>query len=91
MPVVIHTGDTANPTALLKYSHPLTVDAVAVNFPRVQFVMAHYGNPFIVEATEVAKKNPNAVSYTHLDVYKRQAPLRLRSTISSNCAFFLMP
>ena len=59
VPVVIHTGDTANPTALLKYSHPLTVDAVAVNFPRVQFVMAHYGNPFIVEATEVAKKNPN--------------------------------
>lgn len=59
LPVVIHTGDTANAAGLLKYSHPLTIDEVAVNFPRVRFVMAHYGNPWIVDATEVAKKNPN--------------------------------
>lgn len=59
VPVVIHTGDTANAQGKLKYSHPLTVDEVAVNFPRVNFVMAHYGNPWIVDATEVAKKNPN--------------------------------
>lgn len=59
VPVVIHTGDTANPQGRLRYSHPLTVDEVAVNFPRVQFVMAHYGNPWIIDATEVAKKNPN--------------------------------
>lgn len=59
LPVVIHTGDTANSAGLLKYSHPLTVDEVAVNFPRVRFVMAHYGNPWIIDATEVAKKNPN--------------------------------
>lgn len=59
VPVVIHTGDTANAQGKLKYSHPLTVDAVAVDFPRVKFVMAHYGNPWLVDATEVAKKNPN--------------------------------
>ena len=59
VPVVIHTGDTATSTALVKYSHPLTVDEVAVAFPKVNFVMAHYGNPWIVDATEVAKKNPN--------------------------------
>lgn len=59
VPVVIHTGDTANAKALIKYAHPLTVDEVAVNFPRVRFVMAHYGNPWIVDATEVAKKNEN--------------------------------
>ncbi|MDF2564278.1 MAG: amidohydrolase [Massilibacillus sp.] len=59
IPVVIHTGDTANSAGLLKFSHPLTVDEVAVNFPRVRFVMAHYGNPWIIDATEVAKKNPN--------------------------------
>lgn len=61
VPVVIHTGDTANSQGRLRYSHPLTVDEVAVNFPRVQFVMAHYGNPWIVDATEVAKKNPNVL------------------------------
>ncbi|MDL2225223.1 amidohydrolase family protein [Eubacteriales bacterium OttesenSCG-928-M02] len=59
VPVVIHTGDTANPMGMLKYSHPLTVDEAAVLNPDVQFVMAHFGNPFFPEAAEVAKKNPN--------------------------------
>lgn len=59
VPVAIHTGDTATANALVKYSHPLTVDEVAVNFPRVRFVMAHYGNPWVIDATEVAAKNPN--------------------------------
>lgn len=59
VPVVIHTGDNANSHGKLKYSHPLTVDDVASDFPGTRFVMAHYGNPWIVDATEVAVKNPN--------------------------------
>lgn len=59
LPVVIHTGDTAMPSGVLKYSHPLTVDEAAVDYPSTRFVMAHYGNPWIVDATAVAAKNPN--------------------------------
>ena len=59
VPVVIHTGELAGNHGLLKYSHPLTVDEVACRFPRVRFVMAHYGNPWIVDATAVAAKDPN--------------------------------
>ncbi len=59
VPVVIHTGDTARPSGLLKYSHPLTVDEAAVNFPDLTFVLAHCGNPWIVDAVEVASKNEN--------------------------------
>jgi hypothetical protein len=59
VPVVFHTGDTANPRGIVKYSHPLNIDEVAVCHPNTQFVMAHYGNPWIVDATEVSKKNPN--------------------------------
>lgn len=59
VPVVIHTGDTARPGALLKYSHPLTVDEAAVTFPDVTFVMAHCGCPWFADAAEVAAKNPN--------------------------------
>lgn len=59
MPVVIHTGDTSQSSARVKFAHPLTVDEVAVKFPKNRFVMAHYGNPWIVDATEVVKKNPN--------------------------------
>lgn len=59
LPVVVHTGDTARSNGLLKYSHPLTVDDVAVKFPQTKFVLAHVGNPWIVDAVAVAKNNPN--------------------------------
>ena len=57
--VVFHTGDTASTTAKLKYADPLTIDEVAVDHPKVRFVIAHCGNPWIESAAEVAYKNPN--------------------------------
>jgi predicted TIM-barrel fold metal-dependent hydrolase len=59
VPVVIHTGDTAGGRGRLKYAHPLTVDEAASEFPNTNFVIAHYGNPWIVDATQVAAKNQN--------------------------------
>ena len=57
--VVFHTGDTAGDRGRVKYAHPLGVDEVATSFPKTRFVLAHYGNPWIVDATEVAAKNAN--------------------------------
>lgn len=59
VPVVFHTGDTYTPGAKLKYADPLTIDEVAVDHPRVRFVIAHCGNPWIQSAAEVTYKNPN--------------------------------
>lgn len=59
VPVVFHTGDTYSATAKLKYADPLTIDEVAVDHPKVTFVIAHCGNPWIEPAAEVAFKNPN--------------------------------
>jgi hypothetical protein len=59
VPVVFHTGDTYSAKAKLKYADPLTVDEVAVDHPKVTFVIAHCGNPWIESAAEVAYKNPN--------------------------------
>ena len=59
VPVVFHTGDTYSKAAKLKYADPLTVDEVAVDHPKVRFVLAHCGNPWIESAAEVAYKNPN--------------------------------
>ncbi len=58
-PVAVHTGVTASPNALLKYSHPLRLDEAAVSFPRVQFVMCHFGNPWLMDAAAVLEKNEN--------------------------------
>lgn len=59
VPVVFHTGDTYSTRGKLKYADPLTIDEVAVDHPKVDFVIAHVGNPWIRSAAEVAYKNPN--------------------------------
>ena len=58
-PVAIHTGETSVAQAKLKYSHPLTLDEAAASFPRVQFVMCHFGSPWFVDAAAVMAKNEN--------------------------------
>ena len=58
-PVAIHTGETATPFAKLSYSHPLTLDDVAADFPNVNFVMCHFGNPWFNDAAAVLSKNKN--------------------------------
>ncbi len=59
LPVVFHTGDTYSPRAKLRYAQPLAVDDVAVDFPQVRFVLAHLGNPWLLDAAEVVYKNVN--------------------------------
>ncbi|MDG5789933.1 TatD family hydrolase [Evansella sp. AB-P1] len=59
VPVVFHTGDTYSERGLLKYSHPLTLDEVAVFHRDVTFVMAHFGDPWMIDAAEVVYKNRN--------------------------------
>lgn len=58
-PVAIHTGATAGGMGLLKYSHPLTVDEAAAQFPQTRFVMCHFGNPWLTDAAAVMEKNDN--------------------------------
>jgi predicted TIM-barrel fold metal-dependent hydrolase len=59
LPFIFHTGDTYSPNAKLKFAHPLGVDEVAVDFPKVNFVLAHLGNPWMIDAAEVIYKNMN--------------------------------
>jgi predicted TIM-barrel fold metal-dependent hydrolase len=59
LPVIFHTGDNWSTKARLKLAHPLGVDDVAVEWPDVRFVMAHLGNPWLIDAAEVIFKNDN--------------------------------
>ena len=61
-PVAIHTGLTAAGMGLLKYSHPLTLDEAAAKWPGVQFVMCHFGNPWLEDAVAVLEKNRNVAA-----------------------------
>lgn len=59
LPVVIHTGDTYSPNGLIKYSHPLTVDELAVGHREINFILCHLGDPWVMDAAEIVRKNPN--------------------------------
>jgi predicted TIM-barrel fold metal-dependent hydrolase len=57
IPVIMHCGDTFSHLAKVKYAHPLHIDDVAVDFPETKFVIAHMGNPWLLDAAEVIYKN----------------------------------
>jgi len=59
IPVMVHTGDTYDPRGKLKFAHPLNVDEVAVDYPKVNFVICHLGNPWLTDTMEVVYKNEN--------------------------------
>ncbi len=68
-PIIIHSGDVLKISDVkilpkIKYSIPIHIDDVATDFPGVNFVIAHLGNPWIRETAEIVYKNENV--YTDL-------------------------
>ncbi len=61
VPVIFHTGDTLAyyTFAKVKYAHPLAIDEVAVDFPNLKIVIAHLGNPWLMDCAEILYRNPN--------------------------------
>ncbi len=62
LPAIFHSGDTlagyvSDPK--IKYSHPLHLDDVAIDFPDLNIIIAHAGNPWTIDAAEVLYKNSN--------------------------------
>jgi predicted TIM-barrel fold metal-dependent hydrolase len=59
VPVMFHSGDTYSPTGRIKFSHPIHIDDVAVDYPDMKIVICHLGNPWIKDCMEVVYKNKN--------------------------------
>lgn len=59
VPVMFHSGDTYAPTGKIKYSHPLHIDDLAVDYPELKIVICHVGNPWIKDCMEIVYKNKN--------------------------------
>ncbi len=58
VPVLFHTGTQFHAGTKIKYCRPLFVDDVAVDFPRLKLVIAHFGYPWWEEALAVVRRNP---------------------------------
>lgn len=60
-PAIFHSGDTYSKVhaAKLKYAHPLHIDDLAVDFPKLKIIIAHVGYPWVTDTAEVCYKNEN--------------------------------
>ena len=60
VPVMFHTGTSIFPRARSKYGHPLAIDDVAVDFPKLKIIMAHGGRPlWMAEAFFLMRRHEN--------------------------------
>ncbi len=60
LPIVFHTGTSVFPRARNRYSDPLFVEDVAIDFPDLSIVLAHGGRPIWTEtAVFLARRFPN--------------------------------
>lgn len=60
-PAIFHSGDclASCKHAKLKFAHPIHIDEVAVDYPKMNFIIAHMGFPWQRDAAEVCYKNAN--------------------------------
>ncbi len=57
IPVLFHMGTQFHTGTKLKFARPLDVDEVAVDFPGLKLIIAHFGWPWYEEAMAVAHRN----------------------------------
>ncbi|MBI2955405.1 MAG: amidohydrolase [Chloroflexi bacterium] len=58
-PILFHTGSTRLYPAPIKYSQPVHLDEVAIDFPQLRIIMAHWGWPWVDEALAILWRNEN--------------------------------
>ncbi|MHA1593746.1 MAG: amidohydrolase family protein [Candidatus Baldrarchaeia archaeon] len=59
VPVLFHTGNQFHRGTRLKYCRPLYLDDVAVDFPKLKIIIAHFGWPWTEETLALALRHPN--------------------------------
>lgn len=80
IPVLLHAGLSWAPKGLARLAMPLLLEEALQAYPRIQFVLAHFGWPWVDEALMLALKYPNL----HLDtsvVYARAPGEALRQVL----------
>lgn len=76
-PLIFHIWDVndAGNTAVMKYSHPIFVDELAVKFPHCNIIIAHFGFPYLLETANIVAKNLNVytdISATIVDMWRHK-------------------
>ena len=70
IPIIFHTGTSPMSDAPLLYAHPLTLDRVAMAFPKLKMVLAHLSHPWQVDSIAVVRKHPNVWADVSAQFYR---------------------
>ncbi len=58
-PILFHAGLTMLSSAPIKYSQPIYLDEVAIDFPKMKIIIAHWGWPWIDEVLAILWRSRN--------------------------------
>lgn len=70
IPIIFHTGTSPMTEAPLIYAHPLTLDKVAMAFPKLKMVLAHLSHPWQGDSLSVVRKHPNVWADVSAQFYR---------------------
>jgi len=59
VPITIHCGMTYAIKGYLHDSHPLLVNQIALQHPNVKFIIAHLGDPWVIDTAAIISNNSN--------------------------------
>ena len=59
IPVLFHTGTQYHSGTRIKHCQPIFIDDVAIDFPNLKLIIAHFGWPWFTEALAVSQRNEN--------------------------------
>ena len=79
--LILHFGVTIGPTANLRYGNPLDILRPALEFPELNFMIAHFGAGFFREVLMLMYQTPNVVMDTSgSNIWMKYQPYDLNLT-----------
>lgn len=73
LPILVHTGFTPSKRAAARFFPPMLLSQAARDFPRLRFIMAHLGTPWISSSLDMLATLPNL--YADLSIFGWYQPI----------------
>ena len=74
VPVLLHTGFSPIKQTAQRFFPPMLIDRVARRYPRLRFILAHLGTPWVAQCLDLLVKHPNL--YADLSIFGWFQPIK---------------
>jgi predicted TIM-barrel fold metal-dependent hydrolase len=70
LPIAFHQATSPMRTGPLRYAHPMALDEVAIAYPDLKIVVAHFGHPWEPDTIVLIRKHPNVYTDISAQFYR---------------------